>query len=125
MPHLLGIIRQLHSREPGYHTFYLDVHLFSKALKIFPTDRTCAHIAVPDHYIHTYDISNAYTVSTLGQRVITAEEGQSSIVLPPLCGWEVDMDWVPPDKKEIEDWYTQQQVKMGNIWSESPLTYGH
>jgi hypothetical protein len=125
MPHLLGIVGQLRSREPGYHTFYLDIHLFSKASKIFPTNHTCAHIAVPSRYIHTYNFSDAYTESTLGQRVNTADEGQSSIVLPPLCAWEVDMDWVLPDKKEIEDWYAQQQEKMGNIWSESTLDYGH
>ena len=65
MPHLLGIVGHLRSRELGYHTFYLDIHLFSKTSKIFPTNRTCARIAVPDRYIHTYDFSNTYTESSV------------------------------------------------------------
>jgi hypothetical protein len=63
MPHLLGIVGRLRNRELGYHIFYLSVHLHSKSSKIFPTNRTCARIAIPDHYIHDYDFSDIYSES--------------------------------------------------------------
>jgi hypothetical protein len=124
-PHLLGIVGQLRSRELGYHIFYLNVHLHSKTSKIFPTRRKCARIAVPDHYIFDYDFQDEYSESTLGQRVIEGDEGEILVVLPPFRSWEVDMDWVLPEKQKIEEWYAHQQERMGNIWSQSPLDYGH
>jgi hypothetical protein len=57
------------------------------------------------------------------QRVVEGEEGELLVVLPPLRSWEVDKNWVLPEKK-IEEWYAQQQEKIGSIWSESPLAYG-
>jgi hypothetical protein len=94
-------------------------------LKIFPTRHKCARITVPDHYIFDYDFQNEYSESTLGQRVIEGDEGEILVVLPPFRSWEVDMNWVLPEKQKIEEWYAQQQERMGNIWSESPLDYGH
>ena len=124
MPHLLGIVGRFRSRELGYHIFYLDVHLHSKTSKIFPTRRTCARIAIPDHYIFDYDFKEEYSESTLGQRVVEGEEGEIVVVLPPLRSWEVDKDWVLPEKGKIEEWYAQQQERIGSIWSESPLGNG-
>jgi hypothetical protein len=123
-PHLLGIIGRFRSRELGYHIFYLDVHLHTKASKIFPTRRKCARVAIPDQYVADYDFVEENSESTLGQRVMRGDEGEVLIVLPPLRSWEVNKDWDLPEKKKIEEWYAQQQEKIGSVWSESPLEYG-
>jgi hypothetical protein len=77
---IFGIIGKPYSREPGYHIYWLEPHLFTITQHPIPVCIPAALIAIPNHLLSEKHYFSQINECTLGQRLVESK----SCLQPPL-----------------------------------------
>jgi len=110
---LFGIIGKPYGREPGYHVFWLEPHLFTITRHPIPVRIPAALIAIPNHLLPERYYFSQIHECTLGQRLVAG----SPRLEPPLQPWESNWAWKHPELMKIDRWRMGLRPTLEEDWS--------
>ena len=111
---IFGVIGRPHSREPGYHLFWLTPHLMTITEDPIPVRISAALIAIPNHLLpEEYHLDQLHECS-LGQRMLHG----TPCIQPPLRPWDRDRVWKHPMMNKVEQWHLGLMPNLEKEWSQ-------
>ena len=95
---IFGVIGKPYGREPGFHIFWLEPHLFTITWRPIPVRILDTLITIPNHLLpKEYHFSRIHEC-TLGQRLVHGIPH----LQPPLQPWENTWNWKHPEAAKID-----------------------
>jgi len=110
----LGMILEGGWREPGFHIFPFETHLYTiTGERPFPIPITKMYIALPEYLVAEEDVKEQLCLSSIGQRLDKEEFG----VRPPLRPWIRKRNWRHPAEKKIKEWAAGRNNGFVEEWN--------
>ena len=110
---IFGIIGKPYGREPGYHIYWLEPHLFTITQHPVPVHIPAALIAIPNRLLPEKHYFSQIHECTLGQRLVE----DNSHLQPPLRPWEDRWTWKHPEAMKIDQWRMGLRPTLEEDWS--------